>query len=53
MDFNETLSNDEKLATVRIVLSLVVTYRWPIHLVDINNAFLHDNLQELRHMGFQ
>ncbi|GJS96543.1 ribonuclease H-like domain-containing protein [Tanacetum coccineum] len=39
-----------KSATIRIVLSLVVTRDWPIHQLDVNNAFLHGQFSETVYM---
>ena len=46
MDFAETFSPVVKPATVRIVLSLALSHRWPIHQLDVKNAFLHGTLSE-------
>ena len=46
VDFDETFSPVVKLATVRTVLSLALTRHWPIHQLDVKNAFLHGNLTE-------
>ncbi|KAJ0809861.1 putative RNA-directed DNA polymerase [Helianthus annuus] len=35
-----------KPATIRIVLSLAVSRSWPIHQLDVKNAFLHGHLNE-------
>jgi hypothetical protein len=35
-----------KPATIRTVLSLVVSCSWPVHQFDVKNAFLHDTLSE-------
>jgi len=35
-----------KPAMIRIVLTLIATYNWPAHQLDVSNAFLHGNLQE-------
>ena len=35
-----------KPATVRTVLSLALSRCWPIHQLDVKNAFLHGNLTE-------
>jgi hypothetical protein len=46
VDFDETFSPVVKPATVRTVLSLALSRRWPIHQLDVKNAFLHGNLSE-------
>ncbi|GKC08656.1 ribonuclease H-like domain-containing protein [Tanacetum coccineum] len=40
VDFDETFSPIVKAATIRTVLSLVVSCKWPIHQLDVKNAFL-------------
>lgn len=45
-DYGETFSPVVKLATIRILLTLTLTYKWHIHQVDIKNAFSNDFLQE-------
>lgn len=39
-----------KPATIRTVLSLDMGPYWPIHLLDVKNAFLHCHLQEIVYM---
>ncbi|GJT78850.1 ribonuclease H-like domain-containing protein [Tanacetum coccineum] len=39
-----------KSATIRTVLSLVVTPDWPIHRLDVKNAFLYGQLSEIVYM---
>ncbi|GAU39478.1 hypothetical protein TSUD_159100 [Trifolium subterraneum] len=44
-DFNETFSPVIKPVTIRLILTLAVTYKWPVQQIDINNAFLNGLLQ--------
>ena len=46
VDYNETFSPVVKPATVRTVLSLALTRGWPVHQLDVKNAFLHGVLTE-------
>ena len=46
VDFLETFSPVVKPATVRTVLSLALSRRWPVHQLDVKNAFLHGTLTE-------
>ncbi|XP_012845859.1 PREDICTED: uncharacterized protein LOC105965858 [Erythranthe guttata] len=46
IDFDETFSPVVKPATVRTVLSIALSRSWPIHQLDVKNAFLHGNLSE-------
>ena len=45
-DFNETFSPVIKPITIRLILSLVVTYHWTIQQLDVNNTFLNGALDE-------
>ncbi|CAL1396587.1 unnamed protein product [Linum trigynum] len=46
LDFQQTYSPVLKPATLRLILGLAVTQDWPLHQIDIANAFLHGELQE-------
>ena len=45
-DFKHTFSPVAKLTTVRIFIALATAKEWPLHQLDINNAFLHGFIDE-------
>ncbi|KAK8710039.1 hypothetical protein V6N13_145383 [Hibiscus sabdariffa] len=46
VDFNETFAPVAKLNTVRVLISLAVNLDWPLHQLDVKNAFLNGNVDE-------
>ncbi|GJR69268.1 ribonuclease H-like domain-containing protein [Tanacetum coccineum] len=50
VDFDETFSLVVKPTTIRTVLSLDVSRKWPIHQLDVKNAFLNGDLSETVYM---
>ncbi|RVW73295.1 Retrovirus-related Pol polyprotein from transposon RE1 [Vitis vinifera] len=44
LDYTDTFSPVVKATTVRVVLSLAVTNKWPLRQLDVKNAFLNDTL---------
>lgn len=46
LDYFETFSPVVKASTIRVILTLAITYGWDIQQVDINNAFLNGELHE-------
>ena len=46
LDFLETFSLVAKTVSVRVLIALASTKGWPLYQLDINNAFLHGDLDE-------
>ena len=46
VDYSDTFFPVAKMTYVWIFISLVATYNWDLHQLDIKNAFLHGDLQE-------
>nr|GEZ13964.1 ribonuclease H-like domain-containing protein [Tanacetum cinerariifolium] len=57
VDVDETFSLVVKPGTIRMVLSWATSRHWPIHQLDVKNAFLHGDLSETvymhQHPGFR
>ena len=46
IDYQETFAPVAKINSIRVLLSLVVNSNWPLHQLDVKNAFLNGDLEE-------
>ncbi|GKB04257.1 ribonuclease H-like domain-containing protein [Tanacetum coccineum] len=47
VDVDETFSLVVKPGTIKTVLSLAISKHWPVHQLNVKNAFLHGSLSEI------
>ncbi|GAA0174387.1 hypothetical protein LIER_27786 [Lithospermum erythrorhizon] len=49
-DYNESFSPMAKVVIVRLLFALTAAKGWKVHHMDVNNAFLHETLDEVIYM---
>ncbi|GJV04250.1 retrovirus-related pol polyprotein from transposon TNT 1-94 [Tanacetum coccineum] len=50
VDYKHTFSPVANLATVRVLIAIATANQWPLHQLDIDNAFLHGFIDEKIYM---
>jgi len=51
IDYQNTFTPTAKIISIRCLLSLAAARGWPLHQIDVNNAFLHGDLAEEIYMS--
>ena len=46
VDYQETFALIAKINSIRILLSVVVNFDWPLYQLDVKNIFLNRDLEE-------
>ena len=46
IDYTETFAPIAKMNSICLVLSLVASYKWEVHQMDVKSSFLHGNFHE-------
>ena len=46
LDYTETFSPVAHLSSIRVLFSIVLNQAWPLHQLDVSNAFLYGDIAE-------
>jgi hypothetical protein len=52
VDYEETFALLAKMTTVRMIISIAASQGWPLHQMDVKNAFPHGDLKDNSSSGF-
>ena len=46
IDYTETFSPVARISTVRVIIALAAHFKWPLHRMEVKNAFMNGEIDE-------